>query len=347
MPVALNVAYAVIAFVFGSVIGSFLNVVILRTPLHQSIVTEPSHCFSCGHRLAWYDMFPIFSWLFLRGKCRYCGAKISPRYMIIEATTAVLYCLAYLVFGFKWELAFSVVLLAVLVVLSTIDIDHFEIPYWCSITIAVLGGLSFLVFKNDMPWYERLIAMGVILVVFAILVLVGGMGGGDLQLMLGAGLLLGYKVFIALFIGVLFGAVYGTIKKVRDRKDEKAVSEKIRGLVEEWYQNQLDRDVGYVIGGHDDIIVGSISEGDPDIEWEFLDEKVWKGLPEKAALSQTLRENVTDEREGGFKIFIHGDKVERVKYSRRMVFGPFLSIGIATSWLVGSHILEWYLGLMK
>ncbi len=347
MPVTLNVVYAVLAFVFGSVIGSFLNVVILRTPLHQSIVTEPSHCFSCGHRLAWYDMFPIFSWIFLRGKCRYCGSAISPRYMIVEATTAVLYCLAYLVFGFKWELAFSVVLLAVLVVLSVIDIDHFEIPYWCSITVASLGALSFLVFKDDIPWYERLIAMGVILVIFAILVLVGGMGGGDLQLMLGAGLLLGYKVFIALFIGVLFGAVYGSIKKVRDRKDERNVSAKINELVEEWYQNQLDRNVGYVTDGHDDIIVGSISEGNPDIEWEFLDEKVWVGLPEKAALSQTLRENITDEREGGFKIFIHGSKIERVKYSRRMVFGPFLSVGIATSWLVGTQIMEWYLGLMK
>ncbi len=347
MPVALNVVYAVLAFVFGSVIGSFLNVVILRTPLRQSIVTEPSHCFSCGHRLAWYDMFPIFSWLFLRGKCRYCGSKISPRYMIVETTTAVLYCLAYLVFGFKWGLAFSVVLFAVLVVLSFIDIDHFEIPYWCSITVAALGALAFLVFKNDIPWYERLIAMGVILVIFAILVLVGGMGGGDLQLMLGAGLLLGYKVFIALFIGVLFGAIYGSIKKLRDRKDEKAVSKKIKELVDKWYQNQLDHDVGYVIGSHDDIIVGSISEGEPDIEWEFLDENVWNGLPEKAALSQTLRENVTDEREGGFKIFIRGDKVERVKYSRRMVFGPFLSVGIAASWLVGTQIMEWYLGLMK
>ena len=346
MPISLNITYAVLAFIFGSVIGSFLNVVILRTPLHQSIVTEPSHCFSCGHKLAWYDMFPIFSWIFLRGKCRYCGAKVSPRYMIIEATTAVLYCLSYLVFGFKWELAFSAVLLAVLIVLSAIDIDHFEIPYWCSITVAVLGVLSFFVFKET-PWYERLISMGVIVVIFVILVLVGGMGGGDLQLMAGASLLLGYKVFIALFIGVFFGAVYGTAKKMHDRKDEKEISDKIQKLAEEWYQNQLDRDIGYVTDGHDDIIVGSISEGNPDIEWEFLDENVWKGLPEKAALSQTLRENITYEREGGFKIFVKGDKIERVKYSRRMVFGPFLSLGIAVSWLVGSQIMNWYLGLMS
>ncbi|MCX4355480.1 MAG: prepilin peptidase [Oscillospiraceae bacterium] len=345
MPVVVNIVYAVFAFIFGSIIGSFLNVVILRTPLKQSIVTEPSHCFSCGHRLAWYDMFPIFSWLFLRGKCRYCKAKISSRYMIVEAVTAVSYCLAYLVFGFKWELAFSVVLFAVLVVLSGIDIDHFEIPYWCSIVTAVLGIASFFVFP-DTPWYERLIALGVIAVLFVILVLVGGMGGGDLQLMLGASLLLGYKAFIALFIGIVLGAVYGIIKKAYDRKTEKAVSEKIRELAMEWYQNQLDRDVGYVLDGHDDIIVGSISEGNPDIEWEFLEEKVWKGLPDKAALSQALRDNITEEREGGFKIFIKEDLVEKVKYSRRMVFGPFLAVGISAAWLAGEFIMTWYMTLL-
>ena len=265
--------------------------------------------------------------------------------MIVEAVTAVSYCLAYLVFGFKWELAFSIVLFAVLVVLSGIDIDRFEIPYWCSIVTAVLGIASFFVFP-DTPWYERLIALGVIAVLFVILVLVGGMGGGDLQLMLGASLLLGYKAFIALFIGIVLGAVYGIIKKAYDRKTEKAVSEKIRELAMEWYQNQLDRDVGYVLDGHDDIIVGSISEGNPDIEWEFLEEKVWKGLPDKAALSQALRDNITEEREGGFKIFIKEDLVEKVKYSRRMVFGPFLAVGISAAWLAGEFIMTWYMTLL-
>lgn len=346
MPIYITVIYAAFAFIFGSIIGSFLNVVILRTPLKQSIVTEPSHCFSCGHRLAWYDMFPIFSWIFLRGRCRYCKAKVSPRYMIFEAVTAVSYCLAYLVFGFKWELAFSVMLFAVLIVLSGIDIDHFEIPYWCSIVIAVLGIASFFVFSAT-PWYERLIALGVIGVLFAILVLVGGMGGGDFQLMLGASLLLGYKAFIALFIGILLGAVYGVIKKLHDRKPEKEISEKIKALAMDWYQNQLDRDVGYVLNGHEDIIVGSISDGNPDIEWEFLEEKVWKGLPDKAELSRTLRDNIMGEREGGFKIFVKEDLVEKVKYSRRMVFGPFLAVGIAVAWLFGSGIMEWYMNFLK
>ena len=170
MPIVVHIVYAVFAFLFGSVIGSFLNVVILRTPLKQSLITEPSHCFSCSHKLAWYDMFPIFSWIFLKGKCRYCGSKISPRYMIVEAATAVVYCAAYLVFGFKWELAYAAVLFAVLIVLSGIDLDHFEIPYWCSITVAVLGISAFFVFP-EMPWYERLISFGITALLFVILVL--------------------------------------------------------------------------------------------------------------------------------------------------------------------------------
>ncbi len=344
MGLTTHIICAVFAFIFGSVIGSFLNVVILRTPLKQSIVTEPSHCFSCGHRLAWYDMFPIFSWIFLRGRCRYCKSKISPRYMIIEAITAVAFCLAYLRFGFSVKLAYSFVLFAVLVVLSGIDIDHFEIPYWCSITIAVLGVSAFFVFKEAL-WYERLIAAGIVIVLFGILVFIGGMGGGDLQLMAGASLLLEFRVFAALLIGIVLGAVYGVVKKFRDKKYEKAITDKIREIAGKWYENQLDHGSGFVREGHDDIIVGGISEGEPDIEWEFLDEKVWQGLPDKAALSQALRENLKDEREGGFKIYLEGEDIKKVKYSRRMVFGPFLAIGIAAAWLVGDYMIGWYMGL--
>ncbi len=350
MPIAFTVTYAVFAFILGSVIGSFLNVVILRTPEKMSIVTEPSHCFSCGHRLAWYDMFPIFSYIFLRGRCRYCGEKFSPRYMVVELITAVIYCLSYLVFAvFQpadwWKIAFSAVMFPVLIVLSMIDIDRFEIPYWCSAVMAVLGIAAIFVFPSEIVWYERLIAMGVILVLFAVLVLIGGMGGGDMQLMIGASLLLGYRVFAGLLIGILFGAIYGSIKKLRDSKAEKQLTEQIRDIAEQWYKNQLDRGVGYVADERSDVIVGSISDGAPDIEWEFLDEKVWVGLPDKSELSRMLRQNITDEREGGFKIFISGADVKKVKYSRRMVFGPFLAVGIAVSWFVGAQIVDWYTNL--
>ncbi len=339
------IAMCVLVFIFGSVIGSFLNVVILRTPLKQSIITEPSHCFSCGNRLKWYDMFPIFSWLILRGRCRFCKAKISPRYMIVEAITAVLYLLAFICHGFTLKFAVSIVLFPVLVVLSGIDIDHFQIPYWCSAVVAVLGIASFFLFP-EIVWYERLISLGIVGVVFFILVLIGGMGGGDLQLMLGTSLLLGFTVFPALLIGIVLGAIYGSIKKIVDRKVEAETAEKIKKIVEDWYQDQLDKDVGYVKDDCDDIIVGSISDGDPDIEWEFLEEKAWMGIPDKSALSKALRENITDEREGGFKIYIKEDQITKVKYSRHMMFGPFLSIGIATSWLIGEMIITWYMQLL-
>lgn len=344
-----SIVICVFVFIFGSVIGSFLNVVILRTPLKQSLISEPSHCFSCGNRLKWYDMFPIFSWIFLRGKCRFCKSKISPRYMIVEAVTALSYLLAYLRFGFSWEFWTAVLLFPVLVVLSGIDIDRFEIPYWCSIYVGVLGIASFFIPFSEafnVVWYERLISLGVVGVLFVLLVLMGGMGGGDLQLMLGASLLLGYKVFPGLFIGIVLGAVYGSIKKFRDRNAEKEISARIEQLVRDWYQDQLDRDVGYITEGHEDIIVGSISDGKPDIEWEFLDEAVWKGIPDKSALSKTIRENITDEREGAFRIRIKEDQVEKVKYSRRMVFGPFLAVGIASAWLTGDWIISWYVGLL-
>ena len=76
----------VLVFIFGSVIGSFLNVVIYRTPLHMSIVNGPSHCFSCGERIKPYDLVPIFSWIFLGGKCRKCKAPISARFTGMIAT---------------------------------------------------------------------------------------------------------------------------------------------------------------------------------------------------------------------------------------------------------------------
>ena len=78
-------------FIFGIVIGSFLNVCIYRLPLHESIITAPSHCMTCGRKLKWYDMVPVFSWIVLGGKCRNCKSKISAQYPLIEALNGIIY----------------------------------------------------------------------------------------------------------------------------------------------------------------------------------------------------------------------------------------------------------------
>ncbi len=211
MNIAFTVAFAVVFFVLGSVIGSFLNVIAYRVPIKESLVKGRSHCTSCGKQILNRDLIPIFSWIFLKGKCRFCKEKISPRYMIVELLTAISYLGAFLVFGFSIKLAYAAVLFPVLMVLSLWDIDRKEIPYTCSIIIAVLGIASF--FTADMPWYEHLIGCAVIAVPFAILCFLGAMGGGDVQLMAAAGLLLGWSSVPAAMIGIVLGAIAGSIIK--------------------------------------------------------------------------------------------------------------------------------------
>src|SRR5687767_268876 len=89
---------ATFLFAFGACIGSFLNVVVWRLPRGKSLISPPSHCPNCQHRLAWYDNIPVFGWLMLRGRCRYCAVPISARYPIIEFITGSLLVFYYLAF---------------------------------------------------------------------------------------------------------------------------------------------------------------------------------------------------------------------------------------------------------
>lgn len=202
---------AVLFFVFGSVIGSFLNVLAYRIPIKESIVKGRSHCTSCGKQILNRDLIPILSWIFLGGRCRNCKEKISSRYMIVELITALSFLAAFLAIGFEIKLLYAVLLFPVLIILSLWDIDRKEIPYTCSIIIAVLGIISF--FTADMPWYEHLIGAAIIAVPFAVLCFLGAMGGGDVQLMAAAGLLLGWNIIPAAMIGIILGAIAGIIIK--------------------------------------------------------------------------------------------------------------------------------------
>lgn len=213
----LNVISAVLFFLLGSVIGSFLNVVAYRVPIKESLVKGRSHCTTCGKQILNRDLIPIFSWIFLRGRCRFCKERISSRYMIVELITALSYLAAFLVFGADIKLLYAVVLFPVLIVLSLWDIDRKEIPYTCSIIIALLGVTSF--FTAEMPWYEHLIGAAIIAVPFGILCFLGAMGGGDVQLMAAAGLLLGWSIVPAAMIGIILGAIAGIIIKALTKQN--------------------------------------------------------------------------------------------------------------------------------
>ena len=152
--------WSVVFFVFGSMVGSFLNVCIHRLPLGQSIVRPPSHCPHCKYSIPWYLNIPLITWLFLRGRCRNCGAQISIRYYLVELLTAVAFLGCWFVFG-RQSVALALIysmFLAGLIAATFIDFEHFIIPdeitiggiivgFLCSFLFPVLHGSNAIIFS--------------------------------------------------------------------------------------------------------------------------------------------------------------------------------------------------------
>ncbi len=208
-------------FLYGIIVGSFLNVVILRVPLNESIVTKRSHCTSCSHVLHWYDLFPLFSYIFLRGRCRYCGAKISAQYPIIEASNGLLWVLMFLICGFSLDTALGCLVVSACLALSVIDARTHEIPFGINVFIAVCG-MARLAF-NYHDWLEYVLgAVSVSLLLLIIFLVSKGraIGGGDIKLMAAAGLFLGLRlVIVAFLLGCLYGSVIHIARMKISKKD--------------------------------------------------------------------------------------------------------------------------------
>lgn len=228
MPISI-VLYA-LTFLYGIVIGSFLNVCIYRIPKQESIVTVGSHCMNCNHPLAWYDLFPLFSFLFLGGKCRYCKVKLSPQYPIIEATNGVLYVLTFMVLGFHIKTVLTVLLVSTLLVISVIDFRTLTIPPVLNVTILVLAviytGVDFV--QNGYRLQVLVdhgvgfLAVSVFLFICLLLTKGRGIGGGDIKLMAVAGLYVGWKNSIfALVAGCLLGVLFECIRMAKTKEKGK------------------------------------------------------------------------------------------------------------------------------
>ena len=213
-PIETLILYLII-FLYGIVVGSFLNVCILRIPAGESIVTERSHCTSCSHVLHWYDLFPLFSWIFLKGRCRYCGAPISKQYPIIEGLNGVLWVLTFALCGWSFDTVLACLMISALVVLSVIDWRTFEIPFGINVCIFVLGvvrlACSIMDESTRATFPEYIIgffAVSVPLLIIFYATRGRGIGGGDIKLMAAAGLFLGWKmILLSLMLGCLFGSV--------------------------------------------------------------------------------------------------------------------------------------------
>lgn len=231
-----TIIITIFIFLFGIVIGSFLNVCILRIPKNETIVTVPSHCMSCGYHLKWYDNIPLFSYIFLRGRCRKCGKHISLQYPLIEAINGMMYVLIFIrfiIFNGRGKISFDFtdiisnityvdaintaiycLLFSALLVLTVIDWRTFEIPVGINIFIGVLGlGHIFLDLDNWLEYVIGLVAVSIPLLLILLISKGKAIGGGDVKLMAAAGLLLGWKyILLAFVIGCIIGSIIHIIR---------------------------------------------------------------------------------------------------------------------------------------
>lgn len=223
-----------IVFIFGSIVGSFLNVCIYRLPKGRSIIFPGSHCPNCSAPIHWYDNIPILSYIFLGGKARCCKAKISFRYFIVEVLTAAALLILYIYFGISVKFFAYSILVSGLIIATFVDFEIQEIPDEVSI-----GGLAAgLVFSIAFPcmlnettrlssflnsFFGALAGGGMIYAMgmlgeFAFKK--EAMGGGDVKLLAMIGSFIGWKlVILAFFIAPVFGGVVGIILKIKEGKD--------------------------------------------------------------------------------------------------------------------------------
>ncbi|AGY76850.1 MULTISPECIES: prepilin peptidase [Clostridium] len=217
--------YGIIIFIFGTIIGSFLNVCIYRIPMQESIVYPSSHCTNCGNRIKWYDLIPIVSYVILRGKCRNCREKISKKYPIVEFITGLLYLMLYIKFGISIDIVKYVVFISILIVIGIIDFDTTDI-YFKTTIVGLISAFVFLgiYYYNGLPIRTYIyggIAGGGLLVLI-ILITKGGMGWGDAEICLICGLFLGLKfTFVMLFLSFIIGAIIGVILILSGKKSKK------------------------------------------------------------------------------------------------------------------------------
>ncbi|HUJ11094.1 MAG TPA: prepilin peptidase [Verrucomicrobiae bacterium] len=232
-----------VVFVFGAVVGSFLNVCIHRMPREESIVTPPSHCPHCGARIRWTDNIPLVSFILLRGKCRHCGARIHPRYVVIELLTALLFLAIWLKLT-PWErppahgidfltIVIYWMVMAGLIVATFIDLEHYIIPNEITFGGIMLGLVLSLVHPRLLEAHS--VWMGLVRSLLGLLV--GGlallliamagekvfkkeaMGMGDVKLIAAIGAFLGWQATLfTIFLSSLVGGVVGLILVLASKK---------------------------------------------------------------------------------------------------------------------------------
>lgn len=211
--------------ILGLFVGSFLNVCIDRLPGGQSIISPRSHCASCHHKLGFSDLLPVFSYLWLRGRCRYCGAAIPPRIPLVEGITSLLFALLFWRFDLSVALVISLIYISLFIVIFAIDLEHMlvlNITVYPAMVLALVLSLFWPgVQAIDLPggWIVGKLAsslaggaIGLAAMALPLIIYRRGIGLGDLKLGALVGLMTGYpSVFVALLFSVVSGGLVAAL----------------------------------------------------------------------------------------------------------------------------------------
>jgi len=234
---AFNSLFVLISFVFGLAIGSFLNALIYRLQTKESIIVGRSHCPNCGHILQWHDLIPLFSFMFLAGKCRYCRKEISWQYPAVEAATGILFAFASYRFpmlsaGNLLSFVYLDIIISFLIVIFVYDLKNFIILdriIFPAISLALIYSLaSYFIF--NLSFFDSVliplisaISAAAFFLSFVLVSKGEWMGMGDVKLAFFMGLFLGWpNIFVALFISFLLGAIIGSGLIIAGKKTMKS-----------------------------------------------------------------------------------------------------------------------------
>lgn len=207
----MNTIYIITFFILGTVMGSFYTVVGLRLPKHENFINSHSHCDNCGHTLSLYEMIPILSFLFQRGRCRHCNKKIDALSTYMELFTGILFAVSFYSFSFSYELLIALGITSMLIIIAVSDLTYLVIPD----EILIFFSIYFIIINIlNLGFYKAILSIGNGIFLFLIMYLImlfgnkilkkESLGGGDIKMMFVFGLVLDPLLgVLSIFLGSL------------------------------------------------------------------------------------------------------------------------------------------------
>lgn len=208
----MEIFYIVCFFILGTILGSFYNVLGLRIPKNESIISPRSHCERCGHTLSWYELIPLFSFIYQSGKCRKCHKKISWIYPFSEFFTGLLFAISYYSFGFSYQLLIALIISSLLILVTVSDLTYMMIPDRFIIISSILILIIKLIFLGITEFLSSLLSgiiafslMYLIMQLGSYLLKKEALGGADVKLMFVVGVTL--EPFLSLIVIIIASVI--------------------------------------------------------------------------------------------------------------------------------------------